>query len=322
MVLEGKVKEFMHYLEHDAITQQGKQGYGLGSRRIAYSSIMSFFDHNQYPLRMKSGDRPSGEGLGSRIPEKAEVLKLVNTAKSRRHRSVILFLKDSGLRLSDVVKLKWKDIRDYGEGFWGFKLITRKRGVKALAFIGYETTESLKQLKRKSERIFPMTAKTLSNAISVLIEEAALEPGLSAHGLRKFFNAELQSARVPKEWRYIMMGKKFGVYDENRITKLLQAYKENYQTLTIFGVGEKRVRDLEKEVADLRAELDQRTKIYVEKLREYGEIVETFKETYPQQIERYTKAIDKAGQRADELADQLYEKIMKKMEERKTKQRT
>jgi len=231
MVLEGKLKEFMHYMEYDAVTQQGNQGYGLGSRRIAYSAVISFFDLNQYPLSMKRGDRPSGESIGSRIPEKDEIVKLVNTAKSRRHRCVILFLKDSGLRMSDVVKLKWEDLKDFGEGFYGFKIITRKRRVKALPFVGPETTTALDQLPRKKARIFPMTAKTLSNMLSVLIDEAGLEKGLSPHGLRKYFNTELEAARVQKEYRYAMMGKRIGAYDENRQRKLFEIYRQAYANL-------------------------------------------------------------------------------------------
>jgi len=261
MVLEGKLRQFMDYLDNEAVTAQGRKGYGLGSRKIAYSGVVSFFDLNQYPLSMKRGDRPSGEAIGSRIPEKSEVVKLLNTAKSRRHRGAILLLKDSGLRESDAIRLKWSEIIDFGEGFWGWKIITQKNKVRALPFVGPETTRALKQLRRKSERIFPITAKTLSNAICLLIDEAGLEPGLSAHGLRKYFNAELQAARVPKEWRYLMMGKKTGAYDENRHTRLLEAYKEAYGYLEIYGartqdinaIVEKRVQDIEQKYARLEA---------------------------------------------------------------------
>lgn len=238
MVLESKVKEFMEYI---------KPNYAIGSQKLAYAAVLSFFDLNQYPLNMKRGDRPSGEGIGSRIPEKTEIVKLVNTAKSRRHRAAILLLKDSGLRISDVVRLKWDGIQDFGDGFWGWKIISQKRKVKAIPFVGPETTSALKQLKRKSDRIFPINAKTLSNAIGELIDEASLEKGLSAHGLRKFFNAELQAARVPKEWRYAMMGKKFGEYDENRHKRLFKAYREAYAHLSVYAVVEQA-----EEIKDLR----------------------------------------------------------------------
>lgn len=271
MVLEGKLKEFMYYMEYDAVTQQGNQGYGLGSRRIAYSAVVSFFDLNQYPLSMKRGDRPTGEAMGSRIPEKEEIVKLVNTARSRRHRCTILFLKDSGLRLSDAVRLRWEDVQDFGDGFYGFKLITRKRRVKALPFIGPETTTALDQLPRKKARIFPITAKTLSNRLSVLIEEAGLEKGLKPHGLRKYFNTEMEAARVQKEYRYAMMGKRIGVYDENRQRKLFEIYRQAYGNLRclsdvvirqdeIEAIVERRVQERVASVQHELAELRQRQK--------------------------------------------------------------
>lgn len=261
MVLEGKVKQFMSYLEHEAVTKHGKQGYGLGTRKMAFAGIVSFFDHNQYSLSMKRGDRPSGDALGSRIPEKAEIVKLVNTAKSRRHRAVILFLKDSGLRLSDVVKLQWKDLQDFGDGFYGFKLITQKNKVKGSPFIGPEASQALEQLPRRKPRIFPIDATYLSAAVSDLIKEAGLDQGLTAHGLRKYFNTELEAARVPKEYRYAMMGKRVSVYDENRQQRLFQVYKKNYDSLRIFGVV-----DQQEEIAVLKAKIKEQDLFLREKM--------------------------------------------------------
>jgi len=251
MVLEGKVKQFISQMEH-AVTKQGKQGYGLGTRQMAYAGISSFFALNEYPLSMKRSDRPSGDKIGSRIPEKAELVKLVNRAKSRRTRAVILFLKDSGLRISDVVRLKWTDIQDMGDGFYGFTLITQKSKVKASPFIGPEASEALDQLPRKNDRIFQVEPRYLSMAITILVKEAELADGLTAHGLRKYFNTELEAARVPKEYRYAMMGKKVSVYDENRQGRLFNVYKQNYDHLRIFGI----VRQ-DEEIAQLKEVIDE-----------------------------------------------------------------
>lgn len=212
---------------------------------------------------MKRGDRPTGDAIGSRIPEKAELVKLVNTAKSRRHRAIILFLKDSGLRLSDVVMLRWRDIQDFGDGFFGFKLITQKRGVKALSFVGPETTEALNQLPRKKTRIFPVNTTYLSAALSELVREAGLAEGLTAHGLRKYFNTELEAARVPKEYRYVMMGKRVSVYDENRQRRLFEVYRENYDNLRIFGVvnQDELLKQQGEEIKDLKRQLGRVDKV-------------------------------------------------------------
>lgn len=270
MVLEGKVKLFMKHLEKEAVWYadhrsvhpvKKRVGYGLGTRKIAYAGILSFFDRNQYPLSMKGGDRPSGDALGSRIAEKSEIIQLVKCAKSHTRRAIILFLKDSGLRLSDVIRLRWSDIQDFGEGFYGFSMVTSKRKVKAQPFVGPETTEALDQLSRKNTRIFPVNATYLSAAISELIHEAGLAEGLTAHGLRKYFNTELEAARVPKEYRYVFMGKRVSVYDENRQRVLFQVYRENYDSLRIFGVV-----DQQEEIALLKAKIKEQDVFLREKM--------------------------------------------------------
>jgi integrase len=245
-VLEGKVKGFMRHLED--------KPYSIATRKMAYASILSFFECNLYPLDMHPHDRPSGESRGSRIPEKTEIVKMLNAAKSQTYRATILFLKDSGLRVSDVIRLKWDDMEDLGEGFWGWKVLTKKRKIQATPFVGPETTEALKLLPHKDERVFPIARTTLCNAITQIIKRAGLKD-VSAHGLRKYFNVELQAARVPREWRYQMMGKKISAYDENRLTKLFAAYREAYGNLRVYGAGvNAEVEKLKKNMEELRAE--------------------------------------------------------------------
>jgi len=269
-VLEGKVRAFIQHLED--------KGYSISTCKLAYAAVLSFFECNLYPLEMRPQDRPNGEARGSRIPEKKEIVKLLNASKSRSHRAVILVLKDSGLRISDVVRLTWSDAEDLGEGFWSWKILTRKRKVQATSFIGPEATEALKQLDKKDERIFPVNVDGLSHSIVETAKSAGLN-GVSGHGLRKFFNVELQAARVPREWRYQMMGKKTGAYDENRITKLFEAYKTAYNHLRVYGVAvnvevEKLKQNLE-EVRVENRELRERLNSYdreredLEKLREH-----------------------------------------------------
>jgi integrase len=245
-VLEGKVKAFLKHLED--------QGLSVATRGVVYAAVLSFFECNLHPLDMHPHDRPSGESQGSRIPEKKEVAKLLNAAKSRTYRAAILFLKDSGLRVSDAVRLRWDAKEDLGEGFWGWKILTKKRKVQATPFVGPETTEALKLLPHKDERIFPVSSKVLSNAISKIAGAADLK-GISAHGLRKYFNVELQAARVPREWRYQIMGKKTSVYDENRQSKLFEAYREAYGNLRVYGAdANAEMEKLKRSLEELRTE--------------------------------------------------------------------
>lgn len=272
-VLENKVKQFMNHME-------GKD-LSISTRKLAYAAILSFFKCNLFPLNMTSEDRPSGESRGSRIPEKHEIKRMLNAAKSRKYRATILLLKDSGMRISDAVQLRWRDVEDFGEGFWGWKILTRKRKVQSSPFVGPETTEALKMLERKDEFIFPISSHALSNAIFYIAKSAGVKD-VSAHGLRKYFNVELQAARVPKEWRYQMMGKKTGPYDENRITKLFETYREAYDYLRIFGV-----------TANLELE---KIKKSVEFLREENRI-----------LREQINGITTARKESDTIMDQLFE---------------
>ena len=267
-VLEGKVRAYMAHLE----------GRGLSgpTRRVHYTAIVGFFKLNLAPLAMTPQDSPAGENKGSRIPEKFEIVKWVNIAKSRQYRAAILMLKDSGLRISDVVKLRWDELVDFGDGFWGWRKIqTEKCQINATPFIGPEATEAIQILPRRDDRIIPISAATLANALSLIIKESGFKD-VTAHGLRKFFNVELQSATVPKEWRYQMIGKRTGPYDENRMRILFEAYKSAYDHLRVFAMDalafeavkeslkelreeNRRLREKTREIEDLKRELtDQR----------------------------------------------------------------
>ena len=281
-ILEGKVRAFIQHLED--------KGYSISTRKLVYAAVLSFFKCNLYPLKMMSQDRPNGEAWGSRIPEKEEIVRMVNAAKSRSHRAVILVLKDSGLRISDVVRLRWATIEDLNNGFWSWKVLTRKRKVQATCFIGPEATEALTQLERKHERIFPVNVAGLSHAIVEIAKAAGLKD-VSGHGLRKFFNVELQAARIPKEWRYQMMGKKTSVYDENRLTKLFNAYREAYGYLRIYGAPE--LTELKTTVDNLREEnrdLRQKLNNYRDDVEDFRKILEVLRD--PGKFRKFQKLLE------------------------------
>jgi len=284
-VLEGKVKGFMKHLED--------QNYSVATRKIVYASVLSFFESNVYPLDMHPHDRPSGESKGSRIPEKQEIVTILNAAKSQKYRAAILALKDSGLRISDVVRLKWSDATDLGEGFWGWKILTKKRKVQATPFMGPEATEALELLERKDERVFPINPTVLSNTIGKIIKRAGLKD-VSAHGLRKFFNVELQAARIPREWRYQMMGKKVSVYDENRLSKLFETYREAYGYLRVYGAGANaELADLKKKYEDLRVEnekLRRRLNNYRDDVAAFRKILDVLRD--PNKLKKFEKLLE------------------------------
>jgi len=227
--------------------------------RLALAAVKSFFALNLHPLRMSRLDRPQGESQGSRIPEREEVIRIADAAKWK-YRAAIMFLKDSGLRTSDLALIRWEDKVDMGTGFWNFNLLTEKRKVVACVFVGPETTRLLEQFKNKVGHVFPAHVGTMNRELNRIIDKADVED-VSAHGLRKYYVTSLQHARVPQEYILRMMGKKNSVYSESRRSELFQAYKKAYPTLSIYA-GRQQTEELEK----LRDELDELRKLVKEKL--------------------------------------------------------
>lgn len=241
-VVESKVRAWIAS-ERDSKSTQ--------TRKSMLTAVKSFFTLNLHPLRMLRMDVPQGESKGSRIPEKEEVILMADAAKWK-YRAAVMFLKDSGLRISDVVRVRWEDRVDMGSGFWNFNLLTRKKQVQACAFVGPETTRLLEQFKTKTGRIFKTAKEHMGDEINVLTKKAELE-GVTAHGLRKYFLTSMEHARVPEQYYLHMMGKKSSVYSEKRRSELFKEYKRGYPELSIYAVQErdKQLQEQAKKIASL-----------------------------------------------------------------------
>ena len=245
--IENQVRAFMNSM---------KESHSASTRRQVLASVKSFFDLNLHPLRLSVLDRPRGDSLGSRTPEKEEVVMIADAGKWK-YRAAIMFLKDSGLRVSDVVRLKWKEKVSMGGGFWNFSLITQKRAVQACAFVGPETTRLLEQFKTKTGRIFRTGAENFDVMVNLQIKRAGVE-GVTAHGLRKYFVTSLEHARVPKDQIWHMCGKKSSVYSEKRRSELFKSYRDAYFELSVYYQREQQeeVDSLRRELAEIKRKLE------------------------------------------------------------------
>lgn len=125
----------------------------------ALAILRSFFKSNQVPLNdsvLKPPHEP--RSIASITPTPEMVKQLYDVIESTQWKGFFLFLKDSGLRVSDVIELKWKQLKNVGDKF--FKVVeynergqevplkTGKKKVQAFPVIGPETSEILEIHKR------------------------------------------------------------------------------------------------------------------------------------------------------------------------------
>jgi len=246
-------------------------GYSPGTCRLAAHAVKSFFKALNLPLKLKASDLPKGESSGSRIVLREEILALWDACGGefkKRNRAILMFLKDSGLRISDVAALTVGQYRgaktiynEFGEPFKVFEPIpTKKTGSLAFIHIGPEAIKAVDDYLRLREELegplspeaplFSMRGGGFMkpDAITMVFNRLRRSLGregrrVSPHSLRKFHTTMLE-AEIPPHWLAKLQGKKvndsMGPYSQPEFLPgtLTEAYMQAYHRIRVFKKGE------------------------------------------------------------------------------------
>lgn len=126
--------------------------------------IRSFFEIHYFPLIMRRGDYPKDDSNGVKRATKKAILKVLNnkTRNSVTIKPLILFIKDTGLRVSDVIRLKYGDIAsqfERGDKIIQIDIITQKTRLLAKTFMDGESIQALEEYfearKKGSRNVAP-----------------------------------------------------------------------------------------------------------------------------------------------------------------------
>lgn len=263
------------------------KGNSVSTAQIGYAAVRSFYEMHYYPLRMRRGDFPQGESLGSRAATKDHIKRiLANTKKTKdakKTRAIIMFLKDSGLRVSDARALKVglvSQALERGDQFIPLTLVTKKNKTTAKTFLGPESVLALKEYldeRRKGTRRIPAETITPDSPLfrtnesgkvknmgregfSALVRNQCKfigEDRLSAHSFRKYFQTQLEAAGTSTNWIDQMIGHRLinsrDAYSLPSEAQLREAYEKAYSQLRVHpdkAEVDERISSLEAEVAD------------------------------------------------------------------------
>lgn len=278
--VENMFRRFLHYLTEEQ---------GLTNLNNPYYAIRSFFSSNGMPLNLNNGDAPtSHSSLGSSVPTPEDIKQVLNACDYIRDRGLVFFLKDSGLRISDLPKLTWGHLKPIGNGFLSFKIVTVKEGVLARGFVGPETVRVLTLYQKRriegTRRIPPekdiekhplfslfehpdkaLTAAVISARLSEIFQLAGMrEKDVSAHGLRKFWEQHVHAKKESyvKQLNGRALTKAEKAYDWLTIEKLFEIYQSNYDNLTVLSTP------IAKEVKELEERLKKEYEKKIESLQD------------------------------------------------------
>lgn len=266
------VGEYMDHMQ--------SQGLSNSTQNMFLKAMNSFFEANKLPFNSKSLRKRRISNGVQRIT-KTDIHALYLYALGRgpalkaRNKALYMFLKDSGLRVSDASNM---DVEDYlgarivevgGVPFRVFKpFSTLKTGDLAHTILGPESTSHIDKMigDRTSGPLFTdtqgrrwkgpaMTTHVMNSRRSALGNSIRV----SAHSFRKFFVTTLEGAGLPGDWIRILQGKAQYVYSRPQDDDtLLNAYAAAYDNLRILPSSHltTEVQNLRQRIAELE-ELDQ-----------------------------------------------------------------
>jgi len=174
-------------------------------------------------------------------------------------KALVMTLKDTGLRVTDLMNLNCNSILDnWNKTLIMFTIVTEKTGYLAKTFFGSDAIKALKEYindrrngsrKRKPENITkdsPLFVNwknrkrmTRQNA-SMIIRNAFLKIGekkLSPHSFRKKLQTDLEKAGMPTNWIDQVLGHQLinsrDAYSLPTDQELLEAYQKAYPTIQL-----------------------------------------------------------------------------------------
>lgn len=289
-----------------------ESGYAAETCKQLRKAVKSFFESQEIDLSFKAKDSPRGASNGARIALPEEVREMYDNMVfgfKLRNRAIVMFLKDTGLRVSDIVGI---DVGDYlsarvveneaGETFKAFRdpEETQKMKVNAYVHLGPEAVaaidEYLEERKQRGEeallgedaplflhrqpgeRITESGIKSVFFRVKKWLGDGGYKK--SAHSLRKFHRTRLEGGGMPEGWVKILQGKQADVYQQPQHTgELTEMYVKCYNRLRIFG------EQASTQKLDEQAEEIERLRRKVEKLEGYkAELKSEFREIVRQEL--------------------------------------
>ena len=282
--LQGEDRRTIKALENEII------GYYKGiitDKELSYTSaqntenaVNAFLKANMIdlPFRLSQSvndlKRTHEESFKVNGKNKAEIeniKKLIEYTGEPRNISAITFLKDSGLRVGDIVRLKIKHIQpiiDNPDLDWYLFKITPEKNLsqndplEARVCIGKDAIKYLKIWLEHRETKYglsnsdpqaplycavynrgktrigdPIIPNAITTTIANIRKKAGINTGISPHSFRKMFSTNLLYAGVDERYINIMQGKRGkgtqGVYIQPTDQELLEQYKKGYPGIAL-----------------------------------------------------------------------------------------
>lgn len=201
----GDIQAYILYLKQDKGLSAGTINCYISSLRFFYTYVLEKqWDKHKVPRMKRAVKMPV-------IPPREVVFSLLEAAENLKYRSILFLLFGSGLRVSEVCRLK---VRDICSKTMRVRVENSKHGTNRYSILSHSALEELRLYFKATFKygyslddwLFPgqkagehLNVKSVKNTIIKLRNKLFLDPGISAHTLRHCFATYLLEDNVPVE---------------------------------------------------------------------------------------------------------------------------
>lgn len=104
LITDAMITDFLSFLVTERKVSSSYQNQSINAIKFYYERILKQ-DRKTYMI-----DRPRTEKTLPEVLNEAEVLRMINVIDNLKHKAIVLTVYSSGIRLGELINLKWKDV--------------------------------------------------------------------------------------------------------------------------------------------------------------------------------------------------------------------
>jgi site-specific recombinase XerD len=203
---EKIVHSYMLYLINEKKVSAATQNQAINAIKFYLEQVM------EGERRVYYTERPHKEWKLPTILSDDEVKTLFYYTDNIKHRAIMFLFYSAGLRMSELLHLKWIDLDPVRKSIY----VRCGRGKKdrrtILSTAAYDYLMCYKETHCTSEWVFegarggPYTARSVNNMIKRNVRRAGIEKNISAHTLRHSFAAHMLKGGADLRYIQAMLG--------------------------------------------------------------------------------------------------------------------
>ncbi|HEY3429857.1 MAG TPA: tyrosine-type recombinase/integrase [Cyclobacteriaceae bacterium] len=189
------------------------KGVSIAAQNQAINSIKFYLEHvNKGERKVYYIDRPRKDFKLPTVLSEEEVQRLFYHVKNIKHRCIVFLLYSGGLRISELLSLRWDDL-DADRGVIYVKNAKGKKDrITLLSRVAYEYLIHYRELYKPGTWVFESpdkqqySARSVNNIIGNAATQAGISKRVSAHTLRHSFATHMLETGTDLRYIQTLLG--------------------------------------------------------------------------------------------------------------------